>query len=111
MSPASPHPTPLRCFLGGDKAQDVVSTLIFRASMSVYLPLKRGEEVLGEGAFIHPFINFLVWNPAILPFLLGLRTLPTHPTPRLAKEECLSLGSWSLRSPACKMRMRLIAPS
>lgn len=110
MSPASPHPTPLRCFLGGDKAQDVVSTLIFeQACLSTSLSKEERKPWVRVPLFI--LLNFLVWNPAILPFLLGLRALPTHPTPRLAKEECLSLGSWSLRSPTCKMRMRLIAPS
>lgn len=92
MSPASPHPAPPRCFLGGDKAQGVVSTLI-RACTSLHLPLNRGEEVLGGDSVI--FFKLLDLESSHTPFPPGVEKCPL----RLAKEEHLSLGSSSLRPP------------
>lgn len=45
-SPASPHPAPPTYFLGGDKAQDVVSTMIPELACPPS-PASRGEEVGG----------------------------------------------------------------
>lgn len=45
-SPASPHPASPIYFLGGDKAQDVVSTMIPEHACTPS-PANRGEEVGG----------------------------------------------------------------
>lgn len=84
VSPASPHPASPGYFLGGDKAQDVVFTLLSEYACLLLLPPNREKEVCvcDGGAFM--LIHFLAWNhPYSIPFLPGVE----KPPQRLAKEE------------------------
>lgn len=84
VSPASPHPASPRYFLGGDKAQDVVFTLISEYACLLPLPPNREKEVsvCGGGAFM--LIHFMAGNhPYSISFLPGVE----KPPQRLAKEE------------------------
>lgn len=99
VSPASPHPASPGYFLGGDKAQDVVFTLLSEYACLLLLPPNREKEVcVCDGGALCLYTFWLGITHIPYPFFLGWRS-PHRGW--LRRNDC----PLSLRSPICKMRM------